>query len=61
MRRWLVVPLDRDTNPIAPGFPRWTYASARRTANLLNTQRANLPEVYALPWHRWVVIDRRAR
>ena len=24
MRRWLVVPLDRDTTPIAPGFPHWT-------------------------------------
>ena len=32
MRRWLVVPLDRDTNPIAPGFPRWTWVVIDRRA-----------------------------
>ena len=46
MRRWLVVPLDRDTNQIAPGFPRWTYASARRIC-------AGAPLVAA--WHKqWI-------
>ena len=56
MRRWLVVPLDRDTTPIAPGFPHWTYTGARRTADLLNRERSNRPEAY-----RWAVIDRWAR
>lgn len=62
MKRWLVQPITTDDAgqlvPIAPGFTRWTYRHARKLATLLNDYRHTDPEVWTLPPHRWLVIDR---